>query len=1445
MDLTEDSPQFNPSLFIGVHKKFPSADADDLGSQGARKALAEVLAVPSDVHYLPDDDLPILDFLAMDFPSQSGTFVLSKPRSWYSHDLPTTDISCLLGREIPSKEFLLRLEQEAGQAWFDGCKSILDPRYNDGRDRFPLWGLGFWKEMRRLRDAHWTWETSVGWVDSQLEKDTLPDQDREALMVTKLLFKTMGWNTKISGQWTHLHLAKILSWQWLSDDHIDMLMTDLSARVAADPELAKTVLIAPLAFSEALKRASNKNYTKEDAPLLARYEAHIKEHGFKHLYFPSHVNKNHWIAGRIDFEGRRIGTGNPAPTELAKAAKRWTKSQFGGVDFTYQGDSMDHGEQKDTTSCTIIVANTIAADIFSEEIWQQEHAAGARADCFLRLTHSPAIRQHIDSPHLQRIFIPPKPSAQPRIHEDAPAEVNIAVALGDHNFPDLAEFVADVRVRARGPSLMDLLNPVADRPPTPGEDLEMPDVASELGVVGYTGDHGDVPVEDVDDDEMDVDSPAPIQTRVDGDGDSGDNVPVPAKSKKTLAEKRAKKANGTGTSKSALGTKADLDAYKSGALTPKTADPVKLARWKKKLEAGDPKVQYHPTDLLQVKHSVCGEYVRMGNPYQAAKWNHHLSSGCPVLHPENRKTEGKGRQGLAGVPSLFAWVGAQKAVPRKRRDLPSTEPCPGLTSADSPYLPGYLQRTGALGGGGRSLTAIAKEKFGKFFASLTAKKKKTVSDAQLHEHQWRNDHANLRVFSTCCKHEVVSASPGSRPLPCSECSSLLGLKNFKQAIRRPAPDDKNYIYVNKKYRNQLLGHIYARSIGLKEIIETSDAKNTPCIKFAQGTLQGKYTEFAVFEDLVEAMVMKVDKLERGVGMQNFKYPPAWDELCHIVQIQSPRAARALAEHFPVRTQRSFRAKEAREPRFPMDIGDRTFQLVEDYLATLDYHGPVNLSCDDTKLFPGLHLYHDGKEGADYLVGAVDGPIRVADPAAMKAVLADAKVMKATKVRVWCLTVPLPGLTPLVVAAMPIPNDMKAEQLLVPLEKILFGLLERNIRVVSYACDGTEVERSVQRMLVAKAERTITHTIPSPIPGAPDFIIVIGFFHGVPVIMIQDSKHGLKTFRNNLFTGARMLTFGNFTAIFRRIYRMAMDRNAPVYKRDVERLDRQDDPAATRLFCAETLAFLSQNFPEDVGEIVYLFVFGELVDAYQNREISHAERVKMVLRARYFLDAWARFLDVAGYKQSQYFLSREAVDIARILIEGLHTFGNSRKIVKDFTMLDFVYMIPKLRITMRQAVLAAKSSDPKARAEGYSHTYYDNRGANLLTLAVYPSDAEIKVAAELAAAESNTLVSLLGLVPEQLFRKQPAPLPSISAWYIDDDDQQDRDEDFDDVEEDRPSEAELLQALIDEQEREDAPSYGPRVTREIMSLTCASIAVSTDEHMRVYASILMWCAQLLT
>ena len=84
-----------------------------------------------------------------------------------------------------------------------------------------------------------------------------------------------------------------------------------------------------------------------------------------------------------------------------------------------------------------------------------------------------------------------------------------------------------------------------------------------------------------------------------------------------------------------------------------------------------------------------------------------------------------------------------------------------------------------------------------------------------------------------------------------------------------------------------------------------DAKTTPCIRYAQGVLSGKYDN-KVFDGLVEAVVTKHDQEQCGVGMQNFHYDPAWDELCHILKIHSPRAYESLSKHLPMRSIRSFR-----------------------------------------------------------------------------------------------------------------------------------------------------------------------------------------------------------------------------------------------------------------------------------------------------------------------------------------------------------------------------------------------------------------------------------------------------------------------------------------------------------------------------------------------------------
>ena len=173
------------------------------------------------------------------------------------------------------------------------------------------------------------------------------------------------------------------------------------------------------------------------------------------------------------------------------------------------------------------------------------------------------------------------------------------------------------------------------------------------------------------------------------------------------------------------------------------------------------------------------------------------------------------------------------------------------------------------------------------------------------------------------------------------------------------------------------------------------------------------------------MCTDLDKTQRSIELQNFKYAPAWDEFCHIIYIVSPRAHQILRSHFPVCTDRSFRYsnfigspslvallrtltpshKEAHEPRFPMDICNRTFELAKGHLTALDYHGPVTLACNDTKLFPTLRLYWDKEKGNYFLVGACGGPICVPNVVAAQEVLADPGIKKAPKVIYGLFTSP--------------------------------------------------------------------------------------------------------------------------------------------------------------------------------------------------------------------------------------------------------------------------------------------------------------------------------------------------------------------------------------------------------------------------------------------------------
>jgi hypothetical protein len=370
-------------------------------------------------------------------------------------------------------------------------------------------------------------------------------------------------------------------------------------------------------------------------------------------------------------------------------------------------------------------------------------------------------------------------------------------------------------------------------------------------------------------------------------------------------------------------------------------------------------------------------------------------------------------------------------------------------------------------------------------------------------------------------------------------------------------------------------------------------------------------------------------------------------------------------------------------------------------------------------------------------------------------------------------------------------------------------------------------------------------------------------------MIQDPKHLLKTFRSNLFSGARLLVLGNYTVMYSHARMIAFEKGT-LYQRDVEKVDRQDDNAATRLLSGHTVNWLKKRLPQALGMVVYLFVFGELVDAYQNRQITLLARATMALRALFFLEMWERFLAAAKYPKSQHFLSPAAADITRTSVRGLlqliiiyrdhvpggtplfpwllttevceHVFGICRQMVKDFNMLDFQYMVPKLFIQLPEAVLTKRCSDGKARASGYNHTYADTRGIDLQNLSTYPTDAQIGVAGERAHGEAESLWALLGIAPIQSSTSITA-LPSIQSWlpdthlfsishpagpsdWINSDDDDDSLSDESDAEKEE-DDASQLQDAIDFAEKH---RFDTRTEERISACTYASVALEVDERM---------------
>jgi hypothetical protein len=165
-------------------------------------------------------------------------------------------------------------------------------------------------------------------------------------------------------------------------------------------------------------------------------------------------------------------------------------------------------------------------------------------------------------------------------------------------------------------------------------------------------------------------------------------------------------------------------------------------------------------------------------------------------------------------------------------------------------------------------------------------------------------------------------------------------------------------------------------------------------------------------------------------------------------------------------------------------------------------------------------------------------------------------------------------------------------------------------------------------------------------------------------------------------------------------------------------------------------------------------------------------------------------------------------------------------VPDFTMLDVLRLVPKLRVRLMAACREKQTrADFQRTASGYSHFYLDSDGVDIAALLRFPHDDEIFSAVKGGHEEARTLWALLGYFPNLQNEYAPtseSPPINISpsqAKNCQDGMESDDEEEFEDSN-DTPS---------SRQELEDALKKANHYNDETIRLTATENAIQESNY----------------
>ncbi|KAF8325536.1 uncharacterized protein EI90DRAFT_3072421 [Cantharellus anzutake] len=115
------------------------------------------------------------------------------------------------------------------------------------------------------------------------------------------------------------------------------------------------------------------------------------------LFMPFHINGNHFVAIKVDFQEKLLTYSDPkfpslscCPGKILHAVKGWLSLVSGTSGWNFQSREFPMPYQGDNTSCGVVVISSIAANVLGHEEWSIVTRFHHRLAWFLWITHPDA-----------------------------------------------------------------------------------------------------------------------------------------------------------------------------------------------------------------------------------------------------------------------------------------------------------------------------------------------------------------------------------------------------------------------------------------------------------------------------------------------------------------------------------------------------------------------------------------------------------------------------------------------------------------------------------------------------------------------------------------------------------------------------------------------------------------------------------------------------------------------------------------------------------------------------------------------------------------------------------------------------------------------------------------------------------------------------------------------